>query len=137
MSIHDLPLANAILNGTSTVLLIAGYYFIRNGQTRYHHRVMVTAFCVSCAFLISYLVYHASVGSVKYTGQGWLRAVYFSILISHTLLAALVPPLAIITLVRAVRKRFDSHMRLARWTLPVWLYVSFTGVLIYLMLYRF
>ena len=136
MSIHDLPLVNAILNGASALLLAVGYYLIRHKQVRYHHRVMVTAFCVSCLFLVSYLVYHANVGSVKYSGQGFLRTVYFSILISHTLLAALVPPLAIVTLVRAMRERFDRHMRLARWTLPIWFYVSFTGVAIYLMLYR-
>lgn len=137
MSIHDLPLVNAILNATSAVLLAVGYYLIRTKQVHYHHRVMVTAFCVSSLFLISYLLYHANVGSVKYTGQGWLRTVYFAVLISHTILAAAVPPLAIITLVRAVRERFDRHMRLARWTLPIWLYVSFTGVVIYLMLYRY
>jgi putative membrane protein len=136
MSIHDLPLMNAILNGTSTLLLAAGYYLIRKGEVRYHHRVMIAAFSVSCVFLISYLVYHSNVGSVRYTGQGWLRSVYFTILISHTVLAALVPPLATITLFRALREQFGRHMRLARWALPFWLYVSFTGVVIYLMLYR-
>jgi uncharacterized membrane protein YozB (DUF420 family) len=137
MNVQELPLVNAILNGSSALLLTFGYYLIRKKKTRHHHRVMITAFCVSCLFLASYLFYHASVGSVRYTGQGWLRAVYFSILISHTLLAALVPPLAIITLILAVRERFDRHRRLARWTFPIWLYVSFTGVVIYLMLYRF
>ncbi len=137
MSIHDLPLVNAILNATSALLLAIGYYLIRNRRIRYHHRIMVTAFVVSCLFLVSYLFYHAQVGSVKYTGEGWLRTVYFAVLITHTLLAAAVPPLAIITLVRAVRERFDRHMKLARWTLPIWFYVSFTGVVIYLMLYRF
>ncbi len=136
MSIHDLPLVNAILNGTSAILLSVGYYLIRTKEISYHHRVMVAAFCVSCLFLVSYVIYHANVGSVPYSGQGWLRAIYFAVLISHTVLAALVPPLAVITLVRAMRERFDLHMRLARWTLPIWLYVSSTGVVIYLMLYR-
>ncbi len=136
MSVHDLPLVNALLNASSALLLAIGYYFIRRGQIRFHHRIMVTAFCLSCLFLISYLVYHANVGSIRYSGQGPLRTVYFAILISHTVLATLVPPLAVVTLVRAVRERFDRHMRLARWTLPVWFYVSFTGVVIYLMLYR-
>jgi putative membrane protein len=136
MSIQDLPLVNAILNGSSALLLAIGYYLIRNKKTVHHHRVMVAAFCLSCLFLISYLVYHANVGSVRFSGQGWLRLVYFAVLISHTILAALVPPLAVITLMRAVRERFDRHLRLARWTLPIWLYVSFTGVVIYLMLYK-
>lgn len=137
MNIQDLPLLNAVLNGSSTLLLAVGYYLIRNKKAKYHHRVMVAAFVLSCLFLVSYLVYHANVGSVKYSGQGGMRTLYFAVLITHTILAALVPPLAIITLVRAVRERFDRHMRLARWTLPIWLYVSFTGVVIYLMLYRF
>jgi putative membrane protein len=137
MNVQELPLVNAILNGSSALLLTFGYYLIRKKKTRHHHRVMITALSVSCLFLVSYLFYHANVGSVRYTGQGWLRTVYFSILISHTLLAALVPPLAIITLFLAVRERFDRHQRLARWTFPIWLYVSFTGVVIYLMLYRF
>ncbi len=137
MSIHDLPLVNAILNATSALLLAVGYYLIRNRQIRHHHRVMVTAFVVSCLFLVSYLYYHAQIGSVRYSGHGWLRTVYFVVLITHTVLAAVVPPLAIVTLARAVRERFDRHMKLARLTLPIWFYVSFTGVVIYLMLYRF
>ncbi len=136
MSIQALPLVNAILNGTSAILLIAGYALIRKKNIQNHHRVMVTAFCVSCLFLVSYLVYHANAGTIRFAGSGWVRPVYFSILISHTVLAALVPPLAIVTLMRALRERFDRHRRLARWTLPIWLYVSFTGVIIYLMLYR-
>ena len=137
MSMQDLPLVNAVLNGTSALLLAVGYYFIRKKKIQHHHRVMIAAFCTSCLFLVSYLVYHSSVGSVRYTGQGWMRTAYFAILASHTILAASVPPLAVITLLRAVRRRFDRHMRLARWTLPIWLYVSCTGVVIYLMLYRF
>jgi uncharacterized membrane protein YozB (DUF420 family) len=136
MGIHDLPLVNAVLNATSASLLVAGFLFIRRKDVRRHHFSMVSAFVASCLFLISYLVYHSSVGSVRYTGQGGMRTLYFSILISHTILATLVPPMAIVTLVRALRERFDRHRRLARWTLPVWLYVSFTGVAIYIMLYR-
>jgi uncharacterized membrane protein YozB (DUF420 family) len=136
MSIHDLPLVNAVLNATSAVLLAVGFYFIRTQRTRYHHLTMISAFAVSCLFLVSYLVYHANVGSVRYQGEGLLRGVYLTVLISHSILAAAVPPLAVITLVRAFRKRFDRHLRLARWTLPIWFYVSFTGVVIYLMLYR-
>ncbi len=136
MSIQDLPLVNAILNGSCALLLAVGYVLIRNKQVRYHHRVMVAAFSTSCIFLVSYLIYHANVGSIRYTGVGLMRTVYFVVLISHSILAALVPPLAIITLVRAFREHFDRHMRLARWTLPIWLYVSLTGVVIYLMLYR-
>ena len=135
MSIQDLPLVNAVLNGTSALLLVVGYVLIRNKQVRHHHRVMVAAFGMSCLFLVSYLIYHANVGSVKYAGLGLTRYVYFAVLISHSILAALVPPMAIITLVRALREHFDRHMRLARWVLPIWLYVSFTGVVIYLMLY--
>jgi len=98
---------------------------------------MLTAFVCSMLFLISYLIYHYQVGSVGFKGQGWLRPVYFTILITHTILAAAVPPLALITLVRALRERFDAHRRIARWTLPIWLYVSVTGVVVYLMLYGF
>lgn len=136
MSIGDLPLLNACLNATSTVLLLAGYLFIRAGNRILHRRYMLTALVTSCLFLISYLVYHYHVGSVKFPGIGWVRGLYFGILISHTLLAAAVPPLAIVTLVRALRERFDRHRVIARWTLPIWLYVSFTGVLVYLMLYQ-
>ena len=96
---------------------------------------MLAAFACSMLFLISYLIYHYQVGSVGFKGQGWLRPVYFTILISHTILAAAVPPLALITLARALRERFDAHRRIARWTLPIWLYVSVTGVVVYLMLY--
>ncbi len=136
MSLTDLPHLNALLNFTSTVFLLLGYYFIRQKRKVLHKRMMITALIASCLFLISYLVYHSNVGSVRFTAQGTVRTVYFAILISHTILAAAVPPLAIITLVRALRERFDKHKRIARWTLPVWLYVSATGVIIYLMLYR-
>jgi len=136
MSITDLPLLNAVLNTTSSVFLLLGYYFIRRKRKALHKKMMITALCTSTLFLLSYLVYHYNVGSVKFTGQGFARTVYFSILISHTILAVGVPPLAIVTLTRALRERFDQHKRIARWTLPIWLYVSVTGVIVYIMLYQ-
>lgn len=136
MAISDLPLLNALLNTASAVFLLSGYLFIRNKKIKYHRASMIAAFSASVLFLISYLVYHAHVGSVAYTGTGWTRPLYFSILITHSILAAAVPPLAIITLSRALRERFDKHKRLARWTFPIWLYVSATGVMIYLLLYK-
>lgn len=136
MSLTDLPLVNALLNTTSTLFLLLGYYFIRRNRKTLHKRMMIAALTVSSLFLISYLIYHYNVGSVKFTAQGTVRTVYFSILLTHTVLAATVPPLAIVTLVRALRERFDKHKRIARWTLPIWLYVSITGVIIYIMLYR-
>ena len=131
-----LPTLNAGLNATSAVLLLLGYRFIRRRQVAAHRACMLAAFAASSLFLIAYLTYHFQVGSVRFTGTGGLRSVYLTILASHTLLAALVPPLAIITLWRAMRARFDRHRRIARWTLPVWLYVSVTGVVVYWMLYH-
>lgn len=131
-----LPTLNATLNATSAVLLLLGYRFIRRRQVGRHKACMVTALVLSLAFLISYLIYHAQVGSVPFRGQGWIRPVYFTILISHTLLAALVPPLAVVTLSRALAGKFDRHRRIAHWTLPIWLYVSLTGVVVYWMLYH-
>lgn len=130
-----LPTLNAALNAAAALLLVCGYVFIRRGMIRQHRACMVAAFIVSTLFLISYLTYHAQVGSRPFTGAGPIRTVYLTILFTHTVLAALVPPMAIVTLVRAFRGRFDRHVRLARWTLPVWLYVSVTGVVVYLMLY--
>jgi uncharacterized membrane protein YozB (DUF420 family) len=118
------------------VLLVLGYLLIRAGRKAAHQRVMIAAFAVSIAFLVCYLVYHAQVGSVRFTKTGIIRTVYFSILLTHTLLAAAVPVLAGITLWRAYKGRFERHRALARWTLPIWLYVSVTGVVVYLMLYR-
>lgn len=135
MNVHSLPAVNATLNATATVLLVTGYVLIRRKRIQAHKRVMLTAFTVSVAFLICYLVYHAQVGSVHYQKTGPIRAVYFSILITHTILAATVPVLAVITLRRALRGDFERHRRIARWTLPIWLYVSVTGVIVYLMLY--
>jgi protein SCO1/2/putative membrane protein len=137
IGIHDLPAVNATLNATSAILLASGYRLIRQGRVQAHRWVMLTAFCVSILFLVSYLVYHSQVGSVHYQKSGALRTIYLTILTTHTILAATVPVLAIITLRRALKARFDRHRRLARWTLPTWLYVSVTGVVVYLMLYRY
>ena len=132
-----LPSINALLNGTAAVLLIWGYTLIRRKRIDTHRRVMITAFAVSCLFLICYLVYHSQVGHVVYRKTGVIRGVYFTLLTSHTVLAAAVPFLAVITLRRGLSARFDRHRRIARWTLPIWLYVSITGVVVYLMLYQF
>ena len=130
------PAINATLNGTSAVLLLVGHGFIKRGRMAAHRAVMLAAVAVSTLFLISYVYYHAHVGSVRFQGRGWSRVVYFSILISHTILAATIVPLVIITLTRAFRERFDRHRAIARWTYPLWLYVSVTGVVIYFMLYH-
>lgn len=131
-----LPTLNALLNTTSAVLLIFGYRFIRRQNIRAHRACMLAAFSISVLFLISYLTYHYHVGSTRFTGQGWIRPIYFTILLSHTVLAALVPFLALLTLFRALQAQFPKHRRIARWTLPIWLYVSVTGVIVYLMLYH-
>ena len=136
MDVRDLPALNATLNAVSTVLLSSGYIFIRRREIERHRFCMIAAFSVSCLFLSSYLVYHYHVGSVPFTKQGWIRPVYFTILITHIVLAAAIVPLALITLSRALKGRFDKHRAIARWTLPLWLYVSVTGVVIYWMLYR-
>jgi len=136
MSVHDLPTVNAVLNCTSAVLLGLGYRFVRRGQVGAHRACMLGAFTVSVLFLVSYLTYHAQVGSVRFAGTGALRVLYLTILVSHSVLAAVVPPLAVLTVYRALRGEVDRHRRLARWTLPIWLYVSVTGVVVYLMLYH-
>ena len=130
------PAFNASLNGTSAVLLLLGFANIRRGRPRAHAGFMLAAFGVSAAFLASYLAYHARVGSVRFPGTGWVRRAYFTMLITHTILAIVIAPLAIRTLFLAGHKRFAEHTALARWTLPLWLYVSVTGVLVYWMLYR-
>jgi uncharacterized membrane protein YozB (DUF420 family) len=132
----NLPALNAGLNATAAVLLVTGYWLIRRGRKQAHKRVMIAAFAISCLFLISYLVYHYQVGSVRFQKTGAIRSVYLSVLATHTVLAAAVPLLAIVTLTRALRGRFERHRRIARWTLPVWLYVSITGVVVYWMLYQ-
>jgi|SRR5215475_3444756 len=134
--IHYLPTVNATLNALSAVLLVWAYVLIRRKQVAQHRRVMLTAFVTSCLFLVCYLVYHAQVGSVRFQHPGIIRTVYLSILGSHTVLAAAVPVLAIITLRRGLSARYDPHRRIARWTLPIWLYVSVTGVVVYMMLYH-
>jgi putative membrane protein len=136
ISITTLPLVNATLNGIATVLLVAAYFLIKRGEREAHRAAMVAAFATSVLFLVSYLVYHAHAGSRPFTGQGPIRVVYFTILISHIILAALIPPLAAVTLWLAYRGRFDRHVRIARWTLPMWLYVSVTGIAVYWMLYQ-
>jgi uncharacterized membrane protein YozB (DUF420 family) len=130
------PAVNATLNGSSAVLLLIGRWFIGRGRISIHRAFMIAALVTSSAFLVSYLYYHAHVGSVHFQGQGWSRPVYFSILISHTILAAVVVPMVIITLSRALQERFDRHRAIARWTFPVWMYVSVTGVIVYVMLYH-
>lgn len=132
----DQAALNATLNGTSAALLIGGYTMIRQHKIRAHRACMISAFICSTAFLISYVIYHIRVGNVHFLGQGWIRPVYFTLLISHVLLAIAILPLAIITLSRALREQFVRHRRIARWTLPLWLYVSVTGVIIYVMLYH-
>ncbi len=127
---------NATLNGASALLLGAGYWMIRRGRVLAHKSCMGLAFLCSTVFLVSYVLYHARVGSVHFQGQGWIRPVYFTLLASHTALAVTIVPLALITLARALRGQFDRHKRIARWTLPLWLYVSVTGVLIYFLLYH-
>jgi len=136
MSIHDLPAVNATLNATSGVLLIVAYLLIRARRIEQHRRVMIAAFATSSLFLICYLTYHARVGSVPFTRQGLVRPLYFTILITHVTLAASVLPLAIVTLSRGLKARYAQHRRIARWTLPIWLYVSVTGVLVYVLLYQ-
>ena len=135
MDTTDLPTLNALLNATSGLLLSAGYVMIRRGRIDAHRRCMLAACTASVLFLISYVIYHLDVGSVPYTGQGGARVFYFAVLISHVILAAAIAPLAIITVMHALRERFDRHRRIARWTLPIWLYVSVTGLIVYVMLY--
>jgi len=130
------PVINATLNGASAVLLYIGHGFIKRGRMVAHRTMMITAVVTSSLFLISYLYYHYHVGSIRFQGQGWSRPVYFTILISHTILAATIVPLVIITLSRGLRSKFDKHRAIARWTYPLWMYVSVTGVVIYFMLYH-
>jgi uncharacterized membrane protein YozB (DUF420 family) len=135
-SVTDLPLVNATLNAIAAAFLVAGWRFIRQGDRTSHRACMQAALACSALFLASYLIYHANVGSRPYTGAGVLRAVYFFVLVTHVVLAAAIVPLAVVTVVRAWRGRFEAHRAIARWTLPLWLYVSVTGVVVYLMLYR-
>ena len=136
MSVHDLPSVNAALNATAAALLIWGYTLIRRRRIETHRKVMLAAFVTSSLFLVCYIVYHVQVGSVRFPKTGAIRTVYLTILTTHTALALTVPVLAIITLRRGLTARFDKHRKIARWTLPIWLYVSVTGVVVYLMLYH-
>jgi uncharacterized membrane protein YozB (DUF420 family) len=136
LSLTDLPTVNAVLNATSAVLLASGYRYIRRRQVVAHQRCMIAACVTSTLFLLSYLIYHYNIGSMPFRGQGWVRPVYFTILISHTILAAAIVPLVLVTLFRAWKADFVKHARIAKWTLPIWLYVSVTGVVIYWMLYQ-
>jgi uncharacterized membrane protein YozB (DUF420 family) len=139
LTVHDLPTLNAVLNGTAAILLFIGFLLIKNGKREAHKRVMLAAFATSIVFLIDYLIYHAQVGSVHYPDRhtGFMRPLYYTILITHTSLAVTVPVLAIITLRRAWKGEFARHKKLAKWTWPIWMYVSVTGVIVYLMLYQF
>jgi len=136
MSVTDLPALNATLNASSTVLLITGYVFIRRGDRRKHKACMIAALVMSALFLTSYVIYHAQVGSVPFTRTGWIRTAYFAVLIPHVILAAAIVPPILITASRGLSAKYDKHRRIARWTLPLWLYVSVTGVIVYLMLYQ-
>jgi uncharacterized membrane protein YozB (DUF420 family) len=138
MSISQLPILNAILNSVSAILLITGYIFIRQKKINAHRAVMISAFVTSTMFLTSYLIYHFSkeLSPTKFQGQGIVRPIYFFILITHTTLAITIVPMVFVTFSRALKKRFDPHRKIARWTLPLWLYVSVTGVIVYLMLYQ-
>ena len=136
IEVTDLPAVNATLNAVATLFLLAGWRFVRRGDRRRHRASMLAALACSALVLVSYLVYHAQAGSRAFAGTGPVRTVYFSILITHVVLAAAIVPLVAVTVVRALRERFDRHRAIARWTLPIWLYVSVTGVLVYLMLYQ-
>jgi len=133
---YSLAPLNAILNGCATLLLLAGFVLIKQKRVQAHRACMIAALVFSTAFLISYLTYHYHVGNVRFGGQGWIRPVYFAILIPHVILAGIIVPLAITTLWFAWSGRFARHRRIAKWTWPLWMYVSVTGVVIYLMLYR-
>lgn len=136
ITISDLPTVNATLNTISAIFLTTGFFMIRMRKTVAHRNCMIAAFVVSGLFLTSYLIYHYHAGSTPFEGSGWIRTIYFAILIPHIILAALILPLALITLYFALRKQFIKHRRIARWTLPIWLYVSVTGIIVYWMLYH-
>lgn len=136
MSVSDLPTVNAALNTASAALLATGYVLIRTGRRNAHRLAMLAALTCSALFLCSYLIYHAQVGSVRFTGQGVIRTVYFTVLVTHTVLAVAIVPLVLLTLTRALRGRFAAHRAVARLTLPLWAYVSVSGVVVYWMLYR-
>lgn len=134
--LESLPTINACLNTTCAVLLVSGYVMIRSNRVAAHRTCMLSALACSVLFLVGYLTYHFQVGTTRYDGEGILRPIYFTILTTHTILAVVIVPMVIVTVVRALRERFDKHKAIARWTLPIWLYVSVTGVVVYLMLYQ-
>lgn len=136
MTVTDLPALNASLNATSFVLLTTGWFLIRSGRRQAHKWCMISALAVSAMFLTSYVIYHLNVGSVPFQKTGWIRTVYFAVLIPHVILAAAIVPMILVTVSRALADRFDKHKQIARWTLPLWLYVSVTGVIVYVMLYQ-
>jgi uncharacterized membrane protein YozB (DUF420 family) len=136
VGISDLPALNATLNAIAAMLLVSGYVLIKRGRQRQHQWCMLSALSTSALFLVSYVIYHLNTGSRPFEGQGAIRLVYFAILITHVILAAVIVPLALVTARRGLRAQFDKHVRIARWTFPIWLYVSVTGVVIYLMLYQ-
>lgn len=136
MTVYDLPALNATLNAMAAACLLAGYILIRRGRRDAHRAAMIGALALSTAFLASYLVYHYHVGSRPFTGQGAIRAVYFAVLITHVILAIAIVPMVLVTVSRALAARFDAHRRIARWTWPLWMYVSVTGVIVYVMLYQ-
>lgn len=136
IGVGDLPALNAALNSLAAVLLVAGHVFVRRGRIDRHRLCMVAALAVSALFLVSYVVYHIQAGSVRFTAGGWPRTAYYAILVTHVPLAAAILPLALITATRGLRGRIAAHVRIARWTWPLWLYVSVTGVLVYFMLYQ-
>ena len=136
ISVHDLPAVNASLNALSGVLLVAGYTLMRLKRIDLHRRFMIAAFATSAVFLVCYLVYHAQVGSVRFTRQGFVRPLYYTILVTHVVLAFSVVPLSLMTMSRGLKGRYPEHRRIARWTFPIWLYVSVTGVLVYVLLYQ-
>ncbi|HEY2432575.1 MAG TPA: DUF420 domain-containing protein [Vicinamibacterales bacterium] len=136
MTLSDLPALDATLNATAAVLLSIGWWRIRRGRVQQHRAFMLAAFCTSAAFLVSYLIYHAHVGSVRFAKHGIVRAVYFTVLLTHTVLATVIVPLVLISLVRGLKRQDARHRAIARWTMPLWLYVSITGVIVYVMLYQ-
>src|SRR5262249_39654650 len=136
IGIADLATVNAGLNATAAVFIASGFYFIKQKNIQAHKVCMIAAMVVSALFLTSYLIYHYNVGTVRFTKQGWIRSVYFPLLLTHTVLAAVVLPMVLRTAFLAAKGRFLNHVRIARWTFPVWIYVSVTGVVVYLMLYR-
>ena len=136
MSVSDLPALNATLNATSAVLLVVGWVFIHRGDRARHKACMIAALVVSALFLTSYVIYHLQVGSVPFKGTGWIRTVYFAVLIPHVILAAAIVVPVVITVSHGLSARYDKHRRIAKWTLPLWLYVCVTGVIVYLMLYQ-